>query len=91
MQLPHINPTQCELLQLKDFVGPDSWTFLNLLVPKNESLNASSSTSHALDFMDHHPSKWGQPGSYTNMIDRVESLPVVNDVAERALGLLKEF
>ena len=91
MQLPQINSYQCELLQLKDFVGPDSWTFLNLLVLNDESSNASTSKSHALDFMNHHPTNWGQLSSYTDMVDRVKSLPVVNDAAERALGLLTEF
>ena len=76
---------------MNDFVDLDSWTFLNLLVPKNKSLNAYSSTSHALDFLNHHPSKWGQLGRYGDMVDRVKSLPVVNDAAERALGLLTEF
>ena len=86
--------TECSTtIQLKDFVGPDSWTFFELLSLNHTDSDqpSSSSSSSPLSFLSEHPSSWSTSPSYIKMKEIVESLPVVNDAAERALGLITEF
>lgn len=42
-------------------------------------------------FMLKHPSEWSADDEFKKMIDTVNSLKLVNDTAERAIGLLKQF
>ena len=100
MCLPLLQPDRCNKYQISDFVGPDSWTFLYLMTsnscptPFSESDPCSSNSidiPSPLSFLNHRPSKWNQLDSYIEMKSSVLDLPVVNDAAERALGLLTEF
>ena len=59
---------------LKDFVGRDSWTLFHLL-----DLDSG--------FFEHPATKWETSESYQKGKHVVSNLPVVNDAAERALGL----
>ena len=60
--------------QLKDFIGSDSWTMFNLL-------EISSS------FVNNPIKEWDTCDSYVHGKEVLSNLPVVNDAAERALGL----
>ena len=60
--------------QLCDFVGPDSLTFFDLL-----------RIDHT--FVKLPVSHWATNDSYKRAKDMVSNLPVVNDAAERALGI----
>ena len=100
MCLPLLQPDRCNKYQISDFVGPDSWTFLYLMTsnscptPFSESDPCSYNSidiPSPLSFLNHGPSKWNQLDSYIEMKSSVLDLPVVNDAAERALGLLTEF
>ena len=84
MCLPSFDVNHCDTLQLQDFVGPDTWTFLYLLDP-------SRSNNNSFSFLNHHPSNWNQMENYTTLLNVAKDLPVVNDAAERALGLVTEF
>ena len=64
--------------QLKDFVGSDSWTMFELL-----EINSS--------FLNDPVSEWNNCDSYLHGKDVLSNLPVVNDAAERALGLATEM
>ena len=64
--------------KLADLTGPDSWTLFDLL-------NADWS------FLKVDPSQWNLNASYKKVETQVQSLSVVNDAAERALGLLTSF
>jgi hypothetical protein len=59
---------------LKDFVGHDSWSMFELL-----GIDSS--------FVKLPVAKWSKLESYSNGKDIVAKLPVVNDAAERSLGL----
>ena len=59
---------------LKDFGGQNSWTLLQLL-----DLDSG--------FLEHPAKKWETLESYQIGKHVVYNLPVVNDAAERALGL----
>ena len=59
---------------LKDFVGRDSWTLFQFL-----DLDSG--------FLEHPATKWKTLESYQKGKLVVSNLPVVNDAAERALGL----
>ena len=59
-------------------IGPDSWTLFDLL-------NAD------WPFLKVDPSQWNLNASYKKVEAQVQSLSVVNDAAERALGLLTSF
>ena len=64
--------------QLHDFVGSDSWTMFHLL-----EINSS--------FLNDPVSEWNNCDSYLHGKDVLSNLPVVNDAAERALGLATEM
>ena len=64
--------------QLKDFIGSDSWTMFNLL-------KISSS------FVNNPIQEWDTCDSYVHGKEVLSNLPVVNDAAERALGLATEM
>ena len=64
--------------QLKDFIGSDSWTMFNLL-------EISSS------FVNNPIQEWDTCDSYVHGKEVLSNLPVVNDAAERALGLASEM
>ena len=64
--------------QLKDFIGSDSWTMFNLL-------EISSS------FVNNPIQEWDTCDSYVHGKEVLSNLPVVNDAAERALGLATEM
>ena len=63
---------------LKDFIGNDSWTFFSLLGIDTEFLQAPVS-------------QWEHYDSYLHCKEVTNNLPVVNDAAERALGLVTEM
>ena len=75
-RMPQVNPysNNYKTKTLKDFVGPDSWRVFNLL---------DMDTS----FLAEHPQDWDEDPSYMSAKAIVENLPVVNDAAERVLGL----
>ena len=60
--------------QLKDFVGPDTHTFFDLLNLKKEILSIPAS-------------KWHSSSIYHHNKEIIKLLPVVNDAAERALEM----
>ena len=60
--------------QLKDFVGPDTYVFFDLLNLKQEILSIPAS-------------KWNSSSIYHDNKKIIKLLPVVNDAAERALGM----
>ena len=62
---------------LKDFVGQDSWAIFPLL-----DLDSS--------FLKQPATKWETLESYQHAKKAISNLPVVNDAAERALGLATE-
>lgn len=64
--------------KLKDFIGPDSYTFLYLFGVEPSFLNKPVS-------------EWSSDLSYSLLKGLVCSTKVVNDSAERALGLITEF
>ena len=62
---------------LKDFIGNDSWTmFILLRISSN--------------FLKLPVSQWATCGSYLHGKEILSNLPIVNDAAERALGLATE-
>ena len=61
-----------------DFVGPDTWTFFNLL-----QMDAG--------FLRLPVTQWSTSLIFSQAKLTVENLPVVNDAAERALGLATNF
>ena len=63
---------------LCDFVGPDSWTFFNLL-----QMDAG--------FLKLPVTQWSTSLIFSQAKLTDENLPVVNDAAERALGLATNF
>lgn len=64
--------------QLKDFVGNDSWRIFSLL-----EIDPS--------FLKLPVSNWPTTETYLKAKEIVRNLPVVNDAAERALGLATDF
>ena len=60
--------------QLKDFVGPDTHLLFNLLSLKKEILSIPAN-------------KWNSSLLYQHNRNIIKHLPVVNDTAERALGM----
>ena len=64
--------------QLKDFIGNDSWTMFKLL-----GIDSS--------FVNDPVPEWNKSDSYLHGKDVLSNLPVVNDAAERALGLATEL
>ena len=71
-------PTMKPSTHLKDLVGSDSWMIFKLL-------NISGS------FLSERARLWADNDEYQSMKDGIHSLKVVNDSAERALGLVTEF
>lgn len=65
-------------MKLKQFVGSDSWTFFKLIGVKP-------------DFLYIPVSEWINDNSYLKVCSYTKSLSVVNDSAERALGMMTEF
>ena len=65
-------------MKMKQFIGSDSWTFFDLIgiVPS---------------FLKLPVSKWHDDDSYQQIKEYVLCLNVVNDCAERALGVMTEF
>ena len=64
--------------QLKDLVGPDSWAFFNRYGVQPL-------------FLSKPVNLWTTDTSYIKLLSMVCSTKVVNDTAERSLGLLTEF
>ena len=60
--------------QLSDFVGPDTLTFFKLLHLDQ-------------DLLTKPVSEWTLSLNYTNGIEMIKNLSVVNDASERALGM----
>ena len=60
--------------QLSDFVGPDTFTFFKLLHLDQ-------------DLLTKPVSEWTLSLNYTNGIEMIKNLSVVNDASERALGM----
>ena len=71
-------PALSNMVTLTNLIGPDSWTIFNLL-------NIECS------FLKMDPSGWSRNTSYKKAQMLVQSLNVVNDAAERSLGLLTAF
>lgn len=88
MLMPCFSLSASSKYQLKDFVGPDSWTFFQLLSKSSSQTQGCRSNSQ---FIIEHSSSWPNNPSYNLVRERVERLTVVNDPAERALALLTEF
>ena len=65
-------------MKQKQFIGSDSWTFFTLM-----GVNP--------DFLHMPVSEWMNDESYLKIHEFVKTLSVVNDSAERALGLMTEF
>ena len=93
MSMPVFDLEKSTTYQLQDFIGPDSWTFLDLVtVTSNEEPSTSQASTHnALSFLETHPSKWGLNPAYLSVEKQVQNLTVVNDAAERGLALVTEF
>ena len=70
-------PLLTESTNLQDLVGPDSWTTLHKF--------------GELEFIEKHPKQWRNDPSYQKMCDLVKSMPVINDSAERVLGLVSSY
>lgn len=64
--------------RLRDFVGPDSWTFFKALGVEPT-------------FLKDPVEAWGDNPEFIKLKALAEGLSVTNDCAERALGLLTEF
>ena len=64
-------------IHLYDLVGKDSWKMFHLLGIDYEFLNIAVK-------------KWKETPSYINGKDIISNIPVINDAAERALGLATE-
>ena len=64
-------------IHLYDLVGKDSWKMFSLLGIDSEFLNIAVN-------------KWTETSSYLKGKEILSNLPVVNDAAERALGLATE-
>ena len=62
---------------LKDYIGPDSWTFFNLHIEYS--------------FFKLPVSKWSTSTSFACSKQAVANLPVVNGAAEPVLGLATDF
>ena len=69
---------QFSSMKLKQFVGSDSWTFFTLM-------------GVSPDFLHKPVSEWCNDASYLQMQNFIKTLSVVNDSAERALGMMTEF
>ena len=65
--------------KLKDFVGEDSWTFLNLMCGGEPQ------------FLSLKVAQWDTDPSYQSLLETARSIKVVNDSAERALGMVTEY
>ena len=65
-------------MKLKNFIGSDSWTFFKLIGVEPMFLNIPVS-------------KWSNDNSYLQIESFTKSISVVNDSAERALGMMTEF
>ena len=65
--------------KLKDFVGDDSWTFLNLMCGGEPQ------------FLSLKVAQWDTDPSYQSLLETARSIKVVNDSAERALGMVTEY
>ena len=63
---------------ISDLVGPDSWTIFNCIGVFPEFLKKSSN-------------KWASDINYQYFFNQLQHIKVVNDAAERALGLVTEF
>ena len=63
---------------LQDLVGPDTWTLLQLL-HVNES------------FLKTDPTTWDSQETYSSAKQLANSLCVVNDASERALGFITSY
>lgn len=70
--------SQLECVDLSYFVSTSTMSFFSKL---------GLSTS----FLDLHPSEWPNDESYIRALDIVKGLHVVNDVAERAVALVKDY
>ena len=64
--------------KLKDFVGPDSWTFFSLFEVEPS-------------FLKLPVPKWSSNEDFVKLAELARSLKVTNDSAERVLGVLTEF
>ena len=64
---------------LKHFVGPDSWTFSELQHGKK------------LSFLTKRVQKWSTEESYLLLEEAVVPIRVVDDCAERSLGLVTDY
>ena len=65
-------------VQLKSFVGPDSWTFFEL-------------SGVEPTFLSKPVAEWAADESYDKLSTLAKSIKVINDSAERALGMLTEY
>lgn len=75
-EMPHSNNLGSKTL--RDFIGKDSWTMFKLL-----GINP--------DFLNLSVDQWNVSTSYLHGKEVLSNLPVVNDAAERALGLATEM
>ena len=64
--------------QLKDFIGPDTYVLFDLLRIDKELLSIPVS-------------KWSSSSLYHQNMKKIKHLPVVNDAAERALGMATQM
>jgi len=71
-------PVVTKTTHLKDLIGQDAWTLIQLLdLPTH--------------FLRESPETWDKNDDYINSYKIVTNLVVVNDACERALDLFTEF
>ena len=78
-------PDRCwvrdKLPELSTFLGPESWLLFNKLGLSDDDL----------DWLQCDPIMWDTMSGYINFKDFVRGLTIVNDPAERGVGLVKQF
>ena len=70
-----------KLPELSTMLGPGSWLLFNKLGMSEEDL----------DWLEMDPLFWDMMPGYVKFRDFVKNLTIVNDPAERGVGLIKEF
>lgn len=72
-------PENVEYAEIEDFVSRNTKQFFELLFGRMPS------------FIEKHPNTWKDDSEYLRMQEIVKKLQVVNDVAERGIGLIKNY
>ena len=69
------------LPELSTFLGPESWLIFDKLGLSDEDM----------DWLQHDSGQWECAGGYRRFRDFVKKLTIVNDPAQRGVGLVKQF